>query len=74
MIKQGHPHSSNQCEGKMDRLMDDYKLHEERRGVTGNNVNEFAYEEDMRKLMGHWVNVHPTSLISFGSVSKSVHR
>lgn len=65
----GHPFTALQCEDKMDRLIDQYKLFEENVIVTGNNECMFDYVEEMRGFMGDLVNVHPEATFSFGCMA-----
>ncbi len=66
--------TGKQLEDKMDRLSNEYKNFEERRGVTGNNAGEYNYENEMKDLMGDWHNVNPLHVISFGCVSQNKKR
>lgn len=69
MKAKGHPFEAHQCEGKMDRLMDEYKTYRENPHETGNNQVTFHYATQMEKLMGDWVNVEPDVTYSFGAMA-----
>ncbi|KAK3917251.1 Trihelix transcription factor GT-4 [Frankliniella fusca] len=59
MSEKGYSYVGKQCEAKMVRLMDQYKLYEESAKVTGNNCRKFDYVEEMRDFMGKLVTVNP---------------